>query len=183
MRKTLVMYYLEKGTTKKYAEWIAEELNGDLYSIKNIKSNMLSDYDVIILGSPMLAGAPKGSIKGLGIVTKNYSLIKDKKIVFYSCGLFDVSNEEVRNEIRGYIEKAVPDEVFQKIKIFFLRGGFDYYKLNPISRLIFSIIKKKMDKKPVEKLTSDEKFVLACYEQVLDFTDKESVKPIVEYCT
>jgi len=40
-----------------------------------------------------------------------------------------------------------------------------------------------MDKKPAEKLTSDEKFVLACYGKVLDFTDKENVKPIVEYCT
>jgi len=183
MGKTLVMYYSEKGTTKRYAEWIAEELNGNLYNIRNIKSNMLSDYDVIILGSPMLAGAPKGLIKGLSIFTKNYSLIKDKKIIFYSCGLFDVSNEEIRNEIRGYIEKAVPDEVFHKIKIFFLRGGFDYYKLNPVSRLVFSISNKKMDKKPAEKLTSDEKFVLACYGKVLDFTDKENVKPIVEYCT
>ena len=182
MGKTLVMYYSEKGTTKRYAEWIAKELNGNLYNIKNVKSNMLSDYDVIILGSPMLAGAPKGTIKGLSIFTKNYDLIKDKKIVFYSCGLFDVGNEEVRSEIRGYIEKAVPDEVFHKIKIFYLRGGFDYYKLNPISRLVFSIIKKKMDKKPADKLTSDEKFVLACYGKVLDFTDKGNVKPIVEYC-
>jgi len=120
MNKILVMYYSENGTTKKYAEWIAEGLNGDLYDIKNIKSEMLSSYDVIILGSPILAGAPKGSIKGLDIFTKNQNLIKDKKIVYYACGIEDMSKEIVQNGIREYVKKAVPEKIFQKLKIFFL---------------------------------------------------------------
>jgi flavodoxin len=182
MNKVLVMYYSENGTTKRYAEWIAEELNGDLYDIKSIKSDMLSGYDVIILGSPILAGAPKGSIKGMGIFTKNQNMIKDKKIVYYACGIEDVSNEMVTNRIRGYVEKAVPEEVFHKMKIFFLRGGFDHYKLSPLYRLLFWFAKKKMDKKPVEELTFDEKLVLETYGKNLDFTSKESAMPIVEYC-
>ena len=179
MNKVLVMYYSENGTTKRYAEWIAEELNGDLYNIKKIKPDMLSGYDVIILGSPILAG----TIKGLSIFTKNQSLIKDKKIVFYACGIEDMSNEMVTSRIRGYIEKAVPGEVFQKMKIFFLRGGFDHYKLNPMYRLLFWIAKKKMDKKPVENLTFDEKLILETYGKKLDFTSKENIKPILEYCS
>ena len=83
MKKVLVVYYSENGTTKRYAKWIAEALNGDLYDIKNINSNMLSGYDVIILGSPILGV----SIKGLSILSKNYNLIKDKKLVFYACGI------------------------------------------------------------------------------------------------
>ena len=68
MNKVLVMYYSENGTTKRYAEWIKEALNGDLYDIKNINPNMLSGYDVIILGSPILGGP----IKGLSILSKNW---------------------------------------------------------------------------------------------------------------
>ena len=182
MNKVLVMYYSEKGTTKKYAEWIAEGLNGDLYNIKNIKPETLSSYDVLILGSPILAGAPKGSIKGLSIFTENQNLIKDKKIVYYACGIEDMSKETVRNGIKGYVEKAVPAEVFQKLKIFFLRGGFDHYKLNPLYRLAFWFAKKRIEKKPIEKITADENFVLECYGKTLDFTNKESVNPILEYC-
>jgi len=178
MKKVLVMYYSENGTTKRYAEWIAEALNGDLYDIKNINSNMFSGYDAIILGSPILGV----SIKGLNILSKNYSLIKDKKIVFYACGIEDMSNDMVTNRIRGYIEKEVPNELFQQIKISFLRGGFDHYKLNLKYRLLFWIAKKKIDKKPVEKLTIDERLVMETYGKNLDFTNKENIKAIVEYC-
>jgi len=178
MSKILVMYYSENGTTKRYAEWLAAELSGDLYDIKNVKSDMLSDYDVLILGSPLLGGA----IKGLNIFTKNYGLIKDKKLVFYACGIEDMSNEMITNRIRGYVEKAVPDELFQQMKIFFLRGGFDHYKLSLKYRLLFWLAKKKIDKTPVEKLTVDDNLVIETYGKKLDFTSKENVKPIVEYC-
>ena len=182
MSKVLIMYYSENGTTKRYAEWIAEGLNGDLYNIKDIKPEMLSNYDVLILGSPILAGAPKGSIKGLSIFTKNQNLIKDKKIVYCACGIEDMSKEIVKNGIMEYVKKAVPEEIFQKLKIFFLRGGFDHYKLSPLYRLAFWFAKKKIEKKPIEKLTADEKFVLECYGKTLDFTNKESINPILEYC-
>ncbi|MDR2972001.1 MAG: flavodoxin domain-containing protein [Bacteroidales bacterium] len=178
MNKVLVMYYSKNGTTRRYAEWIAEELNGDLFDIKNIKSDMLSGYDVIILGSPILAG----TIKGLSIFTKNQNLVRDKKIVYCACGIEDMSNETVTNRIRGYVEKTVSDEIFQKMKIFFLRGGFDHYKLNFMFKLMFWIAKKKVDKKPAEKLTVDDKLVLETYGKNLDFTNKENIKPIVEYC-
>ena len=178
MSKALVMYYSKNGSTKKYAEWIAEGLDADLHNIKNIKSEMLSGYDVIILASPLLGGP----IKGLNIFTNNKNLIKDKKIVYCACGIEDMSNEMVTNRIKGYVEKAVPVEIFQKIKIFFLRGGFDHYKLNLMYRFLFWLAKKKMDKKPVEELTEDEKLVLLTYGKNLDFSDKDGIKPILEYC-
>jgi len=178
MSKTLIMYHSVNGTTKRYAEWLAEELSGDLHNIKDIKSDMLSGYDVIILGSPILAGTPKG----LSIFTKNYELIKDKRLIFYACGIEDMSNEMVTNRIRESIEKMIPKEVFSKLKIFYLRGGFDHFKLNFMYRFLFWLAKKKIDKKPVEELTFDEKLVVETYGKNLDFTNKEGIKPIVEYC-
>jgi menaquinone-dependent protoporphyrinogen IX oxidase len=178
MSKILVMYHSVNGTTKRYAEWLSEELNGDLCNIKDVKSDMLSDYDMIILGSPILAG----TIKGLNLLSKNKNLIKDKKIVFYSCGILDVSNEEIINEIRDRVEKDVPKEVFEQMKIFSLRGGFDHYNLNIFYRIAFWFAKKQIEKKPTDKLSKDELFVLECYGKSIDFTNKESIEPIVEYC-
>ena len=178
MSKILVMYYSENGTTKRYAQWLAEDLAGDLYDIKDIKTDMLSGYDVLILGSPMFPG----SIRGLSIFSKNYNLIKDKKLVYYACGIEDMSNEMVTNRIRGYVEKEAPNELFQQLKIFFLRGGFDHNNLSKKYKFLFWLAKRKVDKKPVEKLTFDEKLVIETYGMSLDFTDKENIKPIVEYC-
>jgi flavodoxin len=178
MNKILVMYYSKNGSTKQYAEWIAEGLNADLRNIKNVKSDTLSGSDVIVLASPLLGGP----IKGLSIFAKNQNLITDKKIIYCACGIEDMGNEMVTNRIRGYVEKAVPAEVFQKTKIFFLRGGFDHYKLNFMYRFLFWVAKKKMDKKPVEELSVDEKLVALTYGKKLDFSNKDGIKPVLEYC-
>jgi menaquinone-dependent protoporphyrinogen IX oxidase len=56
MAKALVLYFSKYGSTKKYAEWIASELNGDIYNIKKFNQNSLKEYDTIILGSGLYAG-------------------------------------------------------------------------------------------------------------------------------
>jgi len=73
MAKVLIMYFSKYGSTKKYAEWIASELNGDIFNIKNIKQNILENYDTIILGSGLYAGR----IEGLNILINNYQKIKN----------------------------------------------------------------------------------------------------------
>ena len=45
MKKVLVMYSSKYGTTRKYAEWISDELNGDLFDIKILNQNILGNYN------------------------------------------------------------------------------------------------------------------------------------------
>ena len=35
--KTLVIYTSQTGFTKRYAEWISEELDADIYELKDVK--------------------------------------------------------------------------------------------------------------------------------------------------
>lgn len=50
MKKVVVIYGSKYGTTEKYAKWISEELNCDLFSYKSIKKDNLLNYDTIIYG-------------------------------------------------------------------------------------------------------------------------------------
>jgi flavodoxin len=75
MTKVLVLYFSKYGYTKKYAEWIAAELNGDIYDIKHFKQNSIKNYGTIILGSGLYAG----KIQGINIIIKHYEAIKNKK--------------------------------------------------------------------------------------------------------
>jgi menaquinone-dependent protoporphyrinogen IX oxidase len=59
MPNALVLYFTKYGSTKKYAEWIAEELKGDIFDIKDARPNQLHEYDVILLGSALYAGSIK----------------------------------------------------------------------------------------------------------------------------
>ena len=80
MSKALIIYSSPYGTTKEYAEWIAEALNGDIYSINNLNHSILKNYDIIIFGSGLYAG----KIKGIDIILKNYETLKNKKLIIFT---------------------------------------------------------------------------------------------------
>ena len=178
MAKVLVMYFSKYGSTKKYAEWIASELNGDVYNIKNIKQNILENYETIILGSGLYAG----KIEGINIIINNYETIKDKKLIIFTCGLADYNKTENINNISKRLEKIIPVNIRENIKIYYLRGGMNYKKLNLRHKIMIGFLKKMIQKKGVEKLNEENKEFLETYGKTIDFTNKNSIKEIVEYC-
>ncbi len=52
--KIVVIYKSKYGSSKKYAQWIAEEVNGDLFNSSNIKEEKLKEYDIIVYGGGAL---------------------------------------------------------------------------------------------------------------------------------
>ena len=178
MVKVLVMYFSKYGSTKKYAEWIASELNGDVHNIKNIKQDILGNYDTIILGSGLYAG----KIEGINIIINNYETIKDKKLIIFTCGLADYSKTENINNINKRLEKIMPVNIRENIKIYYLRGGMNYKKLNLKHKAMMGFLKKMIQKKGSEKLNEENKEFLETYGKTIDFTNENSIKEIVEYC-
>ena len=46
--KTLVIYTSQTGFTKRYAEWISEELNADIYDLKDVKKKTNDFFEACI---------------------------------------------------------------------------------------------------------------------------------------
>jgi NAD(P)H dehydrogenase (quinone) len=68
--KVLIGYYSKTGNTKKMAEAIAkgvkqEDIDYDLISIKDIKTDDLLDYETIIFGTPTYYGQMAAELKKL----------------------------------------------------------------------------------------------------------------------
>ena len=178
MAKVLVMYHSNYGVTKKYAEWIASELNADIYSVNNINQSILVNYDTIILGGGLYAG----SIKGINLLINHFENIKNKKLIIFTCGLADYSRIEHQNEINNRLKKKIPGEIFKIIKIFYFRGGINYKKLSFIHKIMMWLMKVVTEKKGIEKLNDEDKEFLLTYGKTLDFSDKSSIAELVEYC-
>jgi menaquinone-dependent protoporphyrinogen IX oxidase len=178
MAKVLIMYYSKYGTAKKYAKWIAEELNGDIFDIKNIKQNILVNYDTIILGSGLYAG----NINGISILLENYEMLKEKKIIVFTCGLADCNKIETINTINKRFEKAIPENNRKNIKLFCLRGSINYKKLNLKHKIMMWLLKKMIMKKGLNKLNEEAKDFIETYGKTIDFTDKNNIKEIINYC-
>ena len=178
MKKVLVLYFSHYGSTKKYAEWIAEELNGDIYNLNNVNQNNLIEYDVIILG---IALYPE-KVNGIEFFEDNYKVIKDKKLIVFACGLSDFDKAENRNIITKRFQKIIPENLFEDIKIFFLRGNIDYRKISLKHRIMMGFRKKQIQRKGADKMDEEDKLLLETYGKKIDFTEKKNIKEIIEYC-
>lgn len=172
MNNTVVIYKSRYGSTKKYARWIAEEIKADLFERPEIEAKKLAEYDIVIYGGGLYAGG----IAGVSIITKNYNILKDKKIIVFTVGLASTDKEEVFHPI---IEKNFPEEMRRNIKFFHLRGGIDYKGLGIIHRLMMAMLKIVVSGKNPGKLTDDDRELLATYGEKTDFTDKDTLAPLL----
>lgn len=174
MNNIVLIYESKYGNTKKYAEWIAEEANADLIEKSAININKLLEYDTIVYGGGLYASG----IAGISIITKNYERIKDKKIVVFTVGLASTDREEIFIPI---IEKNFSKEMHENIKFFHLRGGIDYKKLGLIHRSMMAMLKKTICKKNPKELSNEDKELLATYGKKVDFVDKETIVPLLDF--
>jgi len=169
--KCLVTYKSKTGFTKKYAQWIAEELSADLYDYKKIKKEMLKDHDVIIYGGSLHAVG----IEGIKLIKDNLDIIKGKKVIVFAVGATPYREETVKEIKRNNFTR----EQLGKIRFFYLRGGFNYNKLPFIDKVLMKLLQLKLKMK--KNLTPDEKGMLNAYNKPVDFTRRENIEDIIFY--
>lgn len=167
--KTAVIYQSHYGTTRKYAEWIAQALDADLLERSSAKPENLLDYDVIVYGGGLYAGG----ILGIDLVTKKPC----RNLLVFTVGLADPAG----TDYTGILEKNLPPELQSRIRIFHLRGGINYKKLSVVHRGMMAMMKRMVAKKPAHERMEEDRFFLETYGGEVDFTDQETIRPIVEY--
>lgn len=171
--KTVVIFKSKTGFAKKYAEWIAEELSADIFDVSKVNINMLTAYDTLIYGGGLYAVG----INGVKYITQNIDKLRDKKVIVFATGASPFREETV-NEVKA--KNFTPAE--QKyIQFFYLRGGFDYSKLSPFNKLLMTLLKWKLKLKQKKELTSDERGMLASYDNPVDFTKKKNIDKMINY--
>jgi menaquinone-dependent protoporphyrinogen IX oxidase len=169
MAKIAVIYKSQYGTTKQYAEWIAEALEAELYEASGVKPLQLTDFDVVVYGGGLYAGG----IIGAKLVTNNPC----KSLVLFTVGLADPKITDY-SEIVG---KTLSHEQLTKTKVFHFRGGVDYSKLGLVHKGLIAVVKKAAEKKPLNERTGDDHGLIETYGKKVDFTDKAAIEPLIAY--
>ena len=169
MKNIAVIYKSVYGTTKQYAEWIAQELDASLFEASSVKPVQLMDYDVVVYGGGLYAGG----IMGAKLVAKNPC----KSLVVFTVGL---STPET-TDYSKILSKNFTSERLEKIKTFHLQGGIDYGKLGMVHRVMMVFAKKETKKIPMAERTNDDNLLLETYGDKVDFTNRDTIKPLVDY--
>ena len=98
VNKIAVIYKSRYGSTKKYAEWIAQEAGADLLEHSQAKINDLVKYDTIVYGGNLHAG----KIDGKELIVNNFEKIKEKKLIIFWVG-------------SSPVDEIATEKLFQKI--------------------------------------------------------------------
>ncbi|MGA1873899.1 MAG: flavodoxin domain-containing protein [Thermoplasmatota archaeon] len=114
--KGIILFQSKHGSTRQYAEWIAEETGFPLIDLKqNVKPD-LKDADILIIGSWVRAG----KMISHGWIKKNWSSIQDKEVIVFAVG-GDVPDEQIRKKV---LDGSLPEGIKENISFYLLHGRF-----------------------------------------------------------
>jgi len=170
--KTVVIYKSKSGYTKKYAQWLAEALQADLFEADKFNKEQFGAYDNVIYGGGIYAVG----INGIKFIKENLPSLKGKKVIVFATGL-SPAREEVINEIK---DKNFSAEELGAISFFYMRGGFDTAKLKTLDGLAMKLMRRILKRKDPAAMSEDDRSMLDAFEQPVDFTDKRNIEPILK---
>ena len=170
---SIIIYGSHYGTTKQYAEELSKRTNIKAISFKKF-SQQINDYDNIIYLGALYAGGVLGMSKTL----KKLNNISNKKILIATVGLSDPTDEVNKNNIRNNIKNQISKEVLEKAKIFHLRGGIDYSKLNFAHKTMMKLLYNAVKNFPNEKQTAEDRAMIETYNKKVNFIDFSSLDKI-----
>ena len=171
---SIIVYGSYYGTTKRYAEELSKRTNIKVISFKKI-NQQINDYDNIIY----LGGLYAGGVLGMSKTLKKLNNILNKKIIIATVGLSDPTDELNINNIRNNIKNKISKEVFEKAKIFHLRGGIDYSKLNFAHKTMMKLLYNAVKNLPEEKQTAEDRAMIETYNKKVNFIDFSDLDKII----
>ncbi len=171
--KTIVIYKTKYGSTKTYAEWIAQSLSADLCNAKEADIEKLYEYDTIIYGGGLYAEI----INGVSLITKNFDKLQNKNIIVYTTGITPLDCSDYYDKM--VIEKNFKPEIAEKIKVYNFLGKMLNDELSLVHRTALKTLKKIMGSKT--NPTYMEKMLIDLCDVDADLTDIAAISDLVEY--
>lgn len=172
MEKGIIIYQSKYGATKKYVDWLVENTNFDCIETPKANIKDIEKYNTIIL----CGGIYASGIAGLSFMRKNYNILKDKKLAILCVGA------------SPYEEKAFEQvktrnlrEDLKKIPLFYGRGAWDEERMTFKDRTLCKMLQKAIAKKDPQSYEPWMKALMSAVGKKCDWTDKEYLKPLLEY--
>ena len=169
----IIIYGSNYGTTEQYAKELSKRTNIEAISFENVQE--INKYDKIIYIGGLYAGGVLGMPKTLRKLTN----IQNKTIILVTVGLADPKDEKNITNIRNNIKVQISKEIYDKAKIFHLRGGIDYSKLKFFHKTMMKMLYNAVKNIPQEKLSAENKAMIETYNKKVNFVNFSDLDKIV----
>lgn len=136
MSKSIVIYTSKRGSTKQYAEWIAEDLECRALPLSDAGDINLYEYDCIIYG---------GWIRGSGIVDfdKFARMLDDelmRRLIVFGVGFADETAENYA-QVWGYSIGKIDPKNENKSIMYILGGKYDPSAVTGMDKFMMKIMR------------------------------------------
>lgn len=168
--KVVVVYNSETGFTKRYAEWLAEDIGCEAVALKEAKQKDFSSYDTMIFGSWCHAGFIR-ELKWFKNVMKSSP---EKKYIVYAVGASPIDNPEIEPTLK----MNITEEYSERCRVFYCPGGLNYAKMSFVHRIMMKMFAKMMAGK--KDKTESEKVMAEMISKDYDISDRKYIQPIME---
>lgn len=172
--KTLIVYTSQTGFTRKYAEWLAEELKADILNLKEAQKKDIGyfdSYQAIVYGGWAMAG----NVTKVKWFLEKASSWEDKRLALFCVGGSPNDNPDVD----VMLDRVLNENQKKYIKAFYCQGGFNYEKMNAPSKMAMKMFVASLKNK--KNQTEDEKIMTKMIASSYDISDRKYIAPIVDY--
>lgn len=170
--KKLVLYKSKTGFVKRYAEIIAESCEAEICEFSKFDKKSISEYDVVIYGGGLYAIGINGLKKFKNLIQ---STSGSQKIVVFASG----ASPGRESDITQVKKHNFDDGDLERISFFYLRGGFNFNKLNFFFRIMMKMYKSKMQSK--KTLSREEKAFIDSFDYPVDYVSKENAQELIDF--
>lgn len=163
--KTLIIYNSKTGFTKKYVQWLSEEIDCTLIAFPEAGTADFSSYDTVIFASWFHAGR----IKELNWFKKQPLTCKNKIVL--ATGATPADSPETQNAL---LENFKDNRT--EYTPFYVQGGLCYEKMGTADKLLMSLFKKM-----VKKSAGENSEMYRMISHSYDMSKKENLEPLISY--
>lgn len=172
MKKGVVVYKSKYGSSKRYAEKIAEKCCFDCRNLKEIKVSDLKDYDIIVF----CGGVYASGISYRKFLNKNYNKIKDKEIILFFNGASPFDEPMLKQIIKNNFRSELTTR-----PIYYGRGMWNLDKMSKIDKALCKLLIKMVSKKESKDLQPWEQALMEANSKNCDWTDEKFIEPLIDY--
>ena len=177
MKKAIVIYTSKRGSTKQYAEWIAEELDCEAVQLADprMKDINLYEYDCILYG---------GWIRGSGIVDfdKFGRLLDDElmsRLIVFGVGMADETADNYA-QVWGYsIGKLDPKNQNRSI-LYILGGKYDPAAVQGLDKFMMKIMRRVLISGSTSEARSRASFMRDRIDNGVDMVFRDNIASLVK---
>ena len=139
MKKTIVLYRSKTGFSKRYAEWIAEDLACECRPIKGLKLEDLKKYGLVIYG----AGIYTGMLAGAGKIKTWMEKSPEKTWIVFATGA--APHEQAYEEM--LLKTNFRKGESKPAHFYYFLSGIDYENMGFFNRVLMKFFSGMASKK------------------------------------